>query len=110
MKNIQVVLALIFFCFFFNSCATSPQGKIKTSTDNATANLEDGKAEYSLAEKYFKGEGVPHDDKKAAELYQKAAEQGYAKAVTGNLKMFYSWPFEYVLIFFHGFFFKNSIL
>ena len=30
--------------------------------------------------------------------------------VTGNLKKFYSWPFEYVLIFFHGFFFKNSIL
>lgn len=33
-------------------------------------------AEYHLALMYFNGEGVPKDPKKAAELFQKAADQG----------------------------------
>ena len=52
----------------------------QTKAANKTAGQEAGKAEYSLGEKYYSGEGVPQDYTKAAEWYRKAAEQGDAGA------------------------------
>ena len=103
MKNIHVGVALLFFVIFFSSSAISQQGKIQASTNNhpqnthseqtkkvdKAANQEDGKAEYSLGEKYYYGKGVPQDYTKAAEWYRKAAERGFVKAQDALGDMYY---------------------
>ena len=47
-------------------------------------------AEYNLGVKYERGEGVKQDYKKAANFYQKAADQGNANA-QANLAVLYIW-------------------
>ena len=50
----------------------------------------DAEAQYILGEMYWKGEGVPQDDKKSAEWFEKAAAQGKASAQL-NLGMMYEY-------------------
>ena len=74
MKKLYVGAALLFFVFFLSSCAINHQAKTQPSIREAS------EAEYNLGEKYFNGEGVSKNYKKAAECYRKAAEQGNARA------------------------------
>ena len=46
----------------------------------AKAAQEDAEAQFRLGVCYDDGDGVPMNKSKAVEWYQKAAEQGYAKA------------------------------
>ncbi len=45
------------------------------------ANAGDPDAQYNLAYLYENGLGLPKDEEKALELYQKAADQGHSEAV-----------------------------
>ena len=45
------------------------------------ANAGDPDAQYNLAYLYENGLGLPKDEDKALELYQKAADQGHSEAV-----------------------------
>src|SRR5580658_5943804 len=48
----------------------------------------DAEAEFALGKAYYGGNGVPQDYGKALDLYQKAANQGHAKA-QNNLATMY---------------------
>jgi TPR repeat protein len=72
----------------FLSCIVS-FAPLPVSTADAAADLEkikaeaeagDENAQYQLAGAYYRGEGVPRDDGRAAELYRKVAEHGNFKA------------------------------
>jgi len=56
--------------------------KIRNDIAVLQISAEQGKAEdqFTLGKMYTNGNGVPHDDKLAAEWYKKAAEQGHAGA------------------------------
>ena len=45
-----------------------------------TQQRDDSDNFFEQGDKYYRGKGVPQDFQKAAEWYQKAAEQGHAKA------------------------------
>ena len=51
-------------------------GKLNKLSTPAEPNQEDAATQFSLGLQYENGEGVPKDLRKAAELYQKAADQG----------------------------------
>ena len=54
------------------------QGDYETALQELAPLAEEGnpKAQFHLGQMYAKGNGVPHNDEEAAELYKKAAEQG----------------------------------
>ncbi|GHV37595.1 hypothetical protein FACS1894187_14730 [Synergistales bacterium] len=55
--------------------------KVKFPTaDDKRAEVQDAEALYDLGKKYENSNGVSQDFRKAAELYCKAADQGYAEA------------------------------
>ncbi|HEU5359724.1 MAG TPA: tetratricopeptide repeat protein, partial [Candidatus Deferrimicrobiaceae bacterium] len=63
------------------------------SSDNVSLLIEnakkgDPKAQYGLAERYMKGEGVEKDVAKAEQWYRKAAEKGVADAQSTLGKMY----------------------
>src|SRR5579872_275562 len=58
--------------------AAGPESGVQTAL--AAAEKGDAQAQYSLAKRYAKGNGLPQDYSKAAEYMRKAAEQGYALA------------------------------
>jgi TPR repeat protein len=68
---------LIFLLLLPGSLLAQAPALKKTGTKAAAGNTE---AEFLLAKAYAKGEGVPADLAKAAELYRPAAEQGHARA------------------------------
>lgn len=61
-------------------------GSIAQAADTTLAALEkraaagDLEAQLSLADRYYKGEGVTKDSKRAAQWYQRLADQGFAQA------------------------------
>lgn len=55
----------------------------------AAAHQGDAKAQYDLAVKYMRGEGVEQDKTKAVAWYQKAAEQGLAGAQYNLASIYY---------------------
>lgn len=58
-----------------------PNNEINTAKyDIQTAEQGDSIAQYNLASRYSKGEGLPKDEAAAVKWYRKSAEQGFAKA------------------------------
>src|SRR6266481_3442143 len=55
----------------------------------ARAERGDADAQYSLANMYRQGQGVPRDDAESVRWLRKAAEQGDAKAQSGLAFMYY---------------------
>ena len=48
-------------------------------------NSDNPESQYNLGLRYLDGQGVAKDDKKAVELFMKAAEQDFAKAQSGTV-------------------------
>src|SRR5437773_2090980 len=79
MKVIQHFLVPLLMAFLY-SPALSRAEEFDFGKTKAAAEKGDAEGEFLFGKAYFKGEGVPKDFEKAAELYGKAAEQGNAKA------------------------------
>ena len=90
MKNIFIVLTLIWFGFIANSFSADFQKGLDAarSGDYVTALKEwrplaqqgDADAQYNLGTMYRKGDGVLQDYQEALKWYRLAAEQGYPSA------------------------------
>ena len=65
---------------FIDGFEAAKKGDYKTAMKLWRTMAEQGvaKAQYNLGLMYYKGEGVPEDDKQAVKWYRLAAEQGLA--------------------------------
>jgi len=96
-----LVSAIVLFLFAFAGVliwSAAKQGNqpaisnLNTPSKPAEAQLadqQDAATNFSLGRRYYHGEGVPKDLGKAAELYQKAADQGFDRAQCGLAGFYY---------------------
>lgn len=68
---------LCLFMFIFSAAHATDDPLTALEKRAASGDLE---AQMSLADRYYKGEGVPKDTKKAAQWYQTLAEKNFAQA------------------------------
>jgi preprotein translocase subunit SecG len=66
----------------------SPQQLYENSLKYYEGNEETKNLQYNLGVMYAQGRGVPKDERKAVELYQKAADQGFAWAQNNLARMY----------------------
>lgn len=84
---------LLLFTYFAVLCAQTSLSVCRADDLNIemlrkSADQGDAEAQISLAGAYFKGQGVPQDNQRAAAWLRQAAEQGNPKAQY-NLGLFY---------------------
>ena len=71
-----MILLLIFLVILF-LCSGGSNSELSEEDNKIAVNAEDI---FILGMKYYNGDGVSENRTKAAKLFQKAAEQGYARA------------------------------
>jgi TPR repeat protein len=88
-ENVKKKIIALFFMVFSLCLQCVVPAYTATHSNSSTLSLDEiqqeaikgkAQAQYNLGRRYQNGEGVPQDDKKAVELYTKAAEQGNANA------------------------------
>ena len=80
--NYMQKLLTVFFVIGLLSICVAHQSKAESNFQEIISKAEQGEADaqYHLGSMYYRGEGVPHDDKQAIHWYTKAAEQGHVGA------------------------------
>jgi len=85
MKRLSIFLLLALGAVCLAASDTVPPAPSSGSPESGSSTRTDGDTPeelYKLGRRYAKGDGVPSDKQKAASLYRKAAEKGFAKAQT----------------------------
>lgn len=72
----KIGTALLLGIIFALSCAAQKTAQASNQALLRAAESGDAKAEFQLGRAYEDGNGVPHDDDRAAEWFRKAADQG----------------------------------